>query len=59
MASTALAAAEKLQIALGQTSYTDDFASFVPPNIVQQIVLHMKTMKNLWVDIQKSIQKPT
>jgi len=47
MATATLAAAEKLQIALGQTYYADDFASFVPPIIMQQITLDMKAMKKL------------
>jgi hypothetical protein len=47
MASATLAAAEKLQIALGQTSYADDFTSLVPPSIMQQITLRMKAMKKL------------
>ena len=40
-----LAAAEKLQTALGQTAYTDEFTSFVPPSINQQVILRMKAMK--------------
>jgi hypothetical protein len=47
MASATLAAAEKLQIALSQTSYANDFANFVPPSIMQQITLRMKAMKKL------------
>jgi len=38
MVAIVTAAAEKLQTALGQTSYADDFASFIPP-------LRMKAMK--------------
>ena len=47
MATATLAAAEKLQTAIGQTSYADDFASFVPPSIMQQITLSMRAMKTL------------
>jgi hypothetical protein len=47
MASATLAAAEKLQTALGQTSYADHFATFVPPSIMQEITLRMKAMKRL------------
>ena len=46
MATATLAAAEKLQTAIGQTSYADEFVGFVPPGIMQQITLRMKAMKN-------------
>jgi len=42
-----LAAAERLQTALGQTSYVNEFASFVSPTIMQQMTLRMKAMKKL------------
>ena len=47
MATATLAAAEKPKTAIRQSSYADDFASFVPPSIMQQITLRMKAMKKL------------
>ena len=47
MASATLAAAEKLQTSLGQTSYAGHFVTFVPLGIRQQITLRMKAMKRL------------
>jgi hypothetical protein len=55
MATATLAAAEKLQTAIGQTSYADDFASFVPPSIMQQITLRVKAMKKLLHPEYKSV----